>query len=405
MARALNKLTARTVATLKTPGRHSDGGGLYLSISPDGSRRRWVFLFRFQGRQREMGLGSATTVSLARAREKAREARDLLDRGIDPIAASRIDGAGSSGPTFGAYAASYVDRHCPSWRNSKHVAQWRSTLSIMKDDNGGWLPGGYCETIRDKPISEVTRADVLAILQPYWLEKHETMSRLRGRLEAILAAAAADGLRTGDNPALLSSLKHSLPKPAQGDRHFAAMPYVEVPAFIQKLRLVRGIGALALEFLILTAARSGEVRGATWSEISLADRLWRVPAERMKAGRAHEVPLTDRALAILRLVAQLRTPGDDDAFVFPGQKKGRPLSDMALTAVMRRLVGGRFTVHGFRSSFRDWAGDCTDTPREVAEAALAHAVGDKVEAAYRRGTALEKRRALMEEWARYLGSD
>jgi len=231
------------------------------------------------------------------------------------------------------------------------------------------------------------------------------MSRLRGRLEAILAAAAADGLRTGDNPALLSSLKHSLPKPAQGDRHFAAMPYVEVPAFIQKLRLVRGIGALALEFLILTAARSGEVRGATWSEISLADRLWRVPAERMKAGRAHEVPLTDRALAILRLVAQLRTPGDDDAFVFPGQKKGRPLSDMALTAVMRRLVGGRFTVHGFRSSFRDWAGDCTDTPREVAEAALAHAVGDKVEAAYRRGTALEKRRALMEEWARYLGSD
>ncbi|MFC0282537.1 tyrosine-type recombinase/integrase [Camelimonas abortus] len=406
MARALNKLTARTVATLKTPGRHSDGGGLYLSISPDGSRRRWVFMFRFEGKQKELGLGSAADVSLAEAREKRRQARALVEQGINPIRAGqeKTRAAPPSGPSFGEYAAAYVDRHSPSWRNARHIDQWRSTLSIRKDDGGAWIDGGYCKAIRDRPLADITREDIVAILQPYWLEKHETMSRLRGRIETILAAATADRHRSGENPALLSGLRHLLPRPPKiaAARHFAAMPYADVPAFVQRLRLVRGMGALALEFLILTAARSGEARGATWREIDLEARLWTIPASRMKAGVQHQVPLTGRALGILQLVRQLQPPGDTgDAFVFPGQNRGRPLSDMSLTAVMRRLVGGRFTVHGFRSSFRDWAGDCTPFPREVCEAALAHQTGNAVERAYRRGSALEKRRELMEVWAKW----
>jgi len=406
MARALNKLTARTVATLKTPGRHSDGGGLYLSISPDGSRRRWVFMFRFEGNQKELGLGSAAEVSLAEAREKRRQARALVEQGINPIRArqEKTRAAPPSGPSFGEYAAEYVDRHSPSWRNAKHIAQWRSTLSIRKNGQGEWISSGYCEAIREKQLVDITREDILAILQPHWLDKHETMSRLRGRIETILDAAAADRLRSGGNPALLAGLKHLLPKPQKiaAARHFAAMPYADVPAFIERLRLVRGMGALALEFLILTAARSGEVRGATWSEISLAHKLWTIPAARMKAGAEHQVPLTDRAVEILRLVSQHQPAGDvEEALVFPGQNKGRPLSDMSLTAVMRRHIDGEFTVHGFRSSFRDWAGDCTPFPREICEAALAHTIGNAVERAYRRGSALEKRRELMEAWSKH----
>jgi len=404
MARALNKLTARTVATLKTPGRHSDGGGLYLSISRDGSRRRWVFLFKFEGHQKELGLGSAAEVSLAEARERRRQARALVEQGINPIRARQEEtrAAAPSGPSFGEYATAYVDRHSSSWRNAKHIDQWRSTLSIRKDDQGAWIDGGYCEAIRDKLLADITREDIVAILQPHWLEKHETMSRLRGRIETILAAATADRHRSGENPAHLPGLKHLLPKPQKiaAARHFAAMPYADVPAFIKRLRLVRGMGALALEFLILTAARSGEVRGATWDEVNMESRLWTIPAARMKAGVQHQVPLTDRAAEILQLVRQLQPVGDiADAFVFPGQNKGRPLSDMSLTAVMRRLVDGEYTVHGFRSSFRDWAGDCTPYPREVCEAALAHSTGSSVERAYRRGSALEKRRELMMAWA------
>ena len=409
MARALNKLTARTVATLKTPGRHSDGGGLYLSISPDGSRRRWVFMFRFEGNQKELGLGSAAEVSLAEAREKRRQARALVEQGINPIRArqEKTRAAPPSGPSFGEYAAEYVDRHSPSWRNAKHIAQWRSTLSIRKDGRSEWINGGYCEAIREKQLADITREDILAILQPHWLDKHETMSRLRGRIETILDAAAADRLRSGENPAHLAGLKHLLPQPQKiaPARHFAAMPYADVPAFIRHLRLLRGMGALALEFLILTAARSGEVRGATWGEVNMESRLWTIPAARMKAGVQHQVPLTDRAAEILQLVRQLQPVGAiADAFVFPGQNKGRPLSDMSLTAVMRRLVHGKFTVHGFRSSFRDWAGDCTPFPREICEAALAHTTGNAVERAYRRGSALEKRRELMKAWASYCGA-
>lgn len=404
MARALNKLTARSVATLKKPGRHSDGGGLYLAISPDGSRRRWVLLFTFESKQSELGLGSAATVSLAEAREKAREARTLLDQGINPIRARQdaTRAAAPAGPSFGAYASAYVDRHSPSWRNSKHIDQWRSTLSVRRDDKGAWLEGGYCQSIREKQLADITREDVVAILEPHWLVKHETMSRLRGRLETILAAATSDKLRSGENPAQLPGLKHLLPKPQKiaAARHFPAMPYADVPAFIQRLHLVRGMGALALEFLILTAARSGEVRLATWGEIDAGARLWTIPAARMKAGVGHQVPLTDRALEILKLVRQLQ-PADvaADSYIFPGQKKDRPLSDMSLSAVVRRLIDGEVTVHGFRSSFRDWAGDCTHFPREVCEAALAHMTGNAVEQAYRRGSALDKRRELMAAWS------
>ena len=406
MARALNKLTARTVATLKTPGRHSDGGGLYLSISRDGSRRRWVFMFKFEGRQKELGLGSAAEVSLAEAREKRRQARALVEQGINPIRArkEKTRAAPPSGPSFGEYAAAYVDRHSPSWRNAKHIDQWRSTLSIRKDDRGAWIDGGYCEAIRDKQLADITREDIVAILQPHWLEKHETMSRLRGRIETILAAATADRHRSGENPAHLTGLKHLLPKPQKiaAARHFAAMPYADVPAFIRRLRLLRGTGALALEFLVLTAARSGEVRGATWGEINLEQKLWTIPAARMKAGVEHQVPLTDRAVNILNLVSQLQDSDNiAEAHLFPGQNKGRPLSDMSLTAVLRRLNEDAFTVHGFRSSFRDWAGDCTPFPREICEAALAHTTGNAVERAYRRGSALEKRRELMDAWAKW----
>ncbi|GHE70661.1 integrase [Camelimonas fluminis] len=406
MARALNKLTARSIATLTKPGRHSDGGGLYLAISNDGSRRRWVFLFRFEGYQKELGLGSAALVTLAAAREKARQARTLVEQGINPIRARQEETrtASLTGPSFGEYASAYVNRHSPSWRNTKHIDQWRSTLSIRKDDRGVWIDGGYCQDIRGKQIADITREDIVAILEPNWLGKHETMSRLRGRLETILAAATADRHRSGENPAFLPGLKHLLPKPQKiaAVRHFPAMPYADVPAFIQRLRLVRGMSALALEFLILTAARSGEVRGATWSEIHLAGGLWTIPAARMKAGVEHQVPLTDRAIEILCLVRQLQPVGETtDALVFPGQNRGRPLSDMSLTAVMRRQIDGEFTVHGFRSSFRDWAGDCTPFPREVCEAALAHTTGNAVERAYRRGSALEKRRELMDAWERF----
>lgn len=406
MTRALNKLTARSIATLKKPGRHSDGGGLYLAISPDGSRRRWVLMFTFERKQCELGLGSAATVSLAEAREKRREARALLDQGINPIRARQdaTRAAAPAGPSFGEYTSAYVDRHSPSWRNAKHIDQWRSTLSIRKDGRGLWIDGGYCQDLREKQLADITRDDVVAILEPHWLTKRETMSRLRGRLETILAAATADKHRSGDNPADRNALKHLLPKPPKvaAIRHHPAMPYADVPAFIQRLRLVRGMGALALEFLILTAARSGEVRGATWGEIHMAGGLWTIPATRMKAGVEHQVPLTDRAIEILCLVRQLQPVGETtDALVFPGQNRGRPLSDMSLTAVMRRQIDGEFTVHGFRSSFRDWAGDCTPFPREVSEAALAHTTGNAVERAYRRGSALEKRRELMDAWERF----
>lgn len=405
MARALDRLSARFVATCSKPGRHADGGGLFLSISADGSRKRWVFFFKRNGRQREMGLGPAPAVSLADARRKADAARRLLADGIDPLDAKRSAAAPSKVPTFGEMADAHIAAMAPSWRSPKHEAQWRMTLSRVRDEDGKLTEDGYCISLRGQTVDQIDTPAVLAALTPIWSAKPETASRLRGRIEAVLDAATVAGHRVGPNPARWKGhLALMLPKAKKLSRgHHAAMPYTDVPAFISKLRLVRGMGALALEFAILTAARSGEVREARWREIDAANALWTVPAERMKAARVHRVPLTGRALEILQTVAQLRPEkGSEDALVFPSSKRSRPLSDMTLGAVLHRHGGDGFTPHGFRSSFRDWAGDATNFAREIAEAALAHAIGDEVERAYRRGDALEKRRELMAAWEKFV---
>lgn len=373
------------MASITKPGRHGDGGGLYLVVDKSGAKR-WVFLFRRDGTLREMGLGGLKSVNLARARELAGEARANLQAGIDPIAAK--NSAPVTVPTFGEEADAFIEAMKPQFRNAKHIAQWEMTLR------------DYAAPLRPKRVDQITTADVLEVLKPYWLTKPETASRLRGRIERVLDAAKAKGHRSGENPALWRGhLDKLLPKRRKLTRgHHAAMPYEDVPAFVAELRQREAMAARALEFTILTAARSGETFGATWKEIDLEAALWIVPAKRMKAGREHRVPLTPRAVEILTELSQLGA--EPDAYVFPGQKDGRPLSVMAMEMILRRMKIN-FTVHGFRSAFRDWAGEETAFPREVAEAALAHVVGDETERAYRRGDALEKRRKLMTAWASY----
>ncbi|WP_020187652.1 integrase arm-type DNA-binding domain-containing protein [Methylopila sp. 73B] len=405
--RELNRLTARTVATIKDAGRYADGGNLHLVVSPSGSKS-WLMIYRHGGRQREMGLGPARDVTLAEAREKAADARRMLLGGLDPIEerrrqAEEVSRAAKRTPTFGEAADELIAAMSPSWRNSKHSAQWGMTLSRVRDAAGNLTDGGYCVAIRDKPVDEISTADVLEVLKPIWTSKPETASRLRGRIEAVLSAAKAQGLRFGENPALWRGhLDRLLPKRTKLSRgHHAAVPYADMPAFMIRLRAAPGMGARAVEFAILTAARSGEVRGATWSEIDMDARLWRVPPARMKAAAEHVVPLSEAAMAVLEAVQPLKR--DSGSVIFPGPRSGAELSDMSLSAVLRRLKVDA-VPHGFRSAFRDWAGDQTTFPREVAEAALAHTLRDAVERAYRRGTALEKRRELMTVWADYLQS-
>ncbi len=390
MGRETKRLNARTVATLTAPGRHADGGNLYLSISANGGRR-WIFLFRWNGRQVEMGLGSARDVSLARARELADAARARLAEGVNPLEQRKSERAI---PTFGEAADALLDDIASGFRNAKHVDQWRMTLKE------------YAAPLRSKPVDEITTEHVLAVLKPIWTTKSETASRLRGRIERVLDAAKAQGNRTGENPARWRGhLDSLLPKRQKLQRgHHAAMAYPSVPAFLTRLRELSGSSALALEFLLLTAARTGEVRGATWSEIDLEGKVWTVPAARMKAARIHRVPLSTGALSVLEraralLAEQPQPPGA--AFIFPGAKPGTNLSVMALDMLLRRLKVDE-TVHGFRSSFRDWVGEETLFPREIAEAALAHTVGDAVERAYRRADALEKRRKLMQAWSDFI---
>lgn len=398
-----NRLTARKVASIVTPGRYADGGGLYLRVTP--KQRVWSFMFRWGGKQAEISLGNPDKVSLAEARRKADTARRSIADGIHPKSGTaRV----SQIPTFGDMADEYIATHAPHWRNQKHRDQWAMTLGRVRDENGRVLRTGYCKSLGNKLVSEITVDDVLAELRPIWSTKAETAFRLRGRIEAVLDAAKVRGFRSGENPAAWrGNLALILPKQSRKRRieHHPSMPHTEVPAFVAGLRSMTTAGALALDFLILTAARSGEVRGATWREIDLAYRLWTVPKDRMKGGRPHIVPLSDAALAVLERANLVRDvlPGTDpaDAYVFPGRKRGAPLSDMALTQALRRL-NLDCTAHGFRSSFRDWAGDETDHSREVIEAALAHALGDATEQAYRRSTAIEKRRALMNDWAAYL---
>jgi integrase len=388
MARQVKRLSARAVATLTKPGRHSDGDGLYLVVDASGARR-WLFMFRRGGKLKEMGLGGASSVSLSDAREKAADARRIVASGRNPIELRRsAEAARAAGTTFGAFADKLVADLVQGFRNEKHKGQWATTLKT------------YAATLRDKPLDAIGTDDVLVVLAPIWQTKHETASRLRGRIERLLDAAKAKGLRSGENPARWRGhLDKLLPKRRKLTRgHHAAMPYPDVPAFVATLRRRNAVAGMALEFCILNASRTGEVLGAKWSEIDREAKLWTVPAERMKAGRAHRVPLTTQALEILAEAEKIRT----SEYVFPGQRRDRPLSSMAMEEMLRRMKIENATVHGFRSSFRDWAGECTSFPREIAEAALAHTVGDETERAYRRGDALEKRRKLMEAWAGFL---
>jgi integrase len=378
-----SKLTARKVETAKA-GKYSDGGNLYLIVSDTGARK-WVLRFTWHGRAKEMGLGSAASVPLADAREKAAGARRKIAQGLNPIDERKRDGGI---PTFGEMADEVLGSLSTGFRNEKHKAQWKSTLQT------------YAGPLRAKPVDIIATDDVLAILKPIWTTKAETASRVRGRIEKVLDAAKAKGFREGENPARWRGhLDHLLPKPSKLARgHHAAMPYEEVAGFVAELRKREASAALALELCILTAARSGEILGMRWSEIDLDKKIiWTVPATRMKAGREHRVPLASRAVAILQQLEKVNT----GEFVFPGQARNKPLSNMAMEMVLRRMKIDDATVHGFRSSFRDWAGNVSSFPREVVETALAHVIGDKAEQAYRRSDALEKRRKLMDAWAQY----
>jgi integrase len=383
MTRRLNRLSARTVATVKKPGRHADGGGLYLVVDKSGAKR-WVFLFRLGGPLKEMGLGGLTRVNLAEARRLAEWCRTTLAKGLNPIEARKAAGRV---PTFGECADEFMASMQGKWRNQTHRGQWVMTLTR------------YTQEIRSMPVNMVETAVVLKILQPLWQRIPETAARLRSRIEKVLDAARAKGYRDGENPARWRGHLETLLPPRQKltRGHYAAMPYAELPTFMARLRAREGMAAQALEFAILTAARSGEVLGARWSEIDLEAKVWTVPATRIKAGREHRVPLSPRALDIVEAMRLIRVSD----YVFPGHRAERSLGDMALHMVLKRMEVP-YTAHGFRSSFRDWCGEATNFPREVAEAALAHVVGDQTERAYRRGDALEKRRKLMEAWANFI---
>jgi integrase len=393
MARKLNRLAAVEVRGIDKKGMHHDGGGLYLQVSASGAKS-WIFRFTLDGRAREMGLGPVHAIPLAEARKRAAECRRMRLDGIDPIKArsehrswKKLEAA--KGITFAACAAAYLDAHQDAWRNALHRKQWRTTLNNYAGPVFGSLP-----------VQEVDLTLVMKALEPIWRTKCETASRVRGRIEAVLDWATVRGYRTGENPARWRGhLDKLLPARAkiQKVQHHPALPYVELADFMEALRGQHGIAARALEFLILTAARTGEIVGGRWDEVDLEEKIWTVPGERMKAGREHRVPLSAAALAILKRMKETR----ESDFVFPGGKKGMPLSNMAMLAVLKRMGRDDLTAHGFRSTFRDWAAECTDFRSEVVEMALAHTIENKVEAAYRRGDLFQKRRQLMEAWARF----
>lgn len=390
MANAVNRLTVRKVQSIATPGRHADGGGLYLIVDPSGAKR-WAMLYRFGGKRREMGLGSTLAVPLVKARELASEARVFIAGGVDPIGAKRPTSKPAAPITFADVARTYMADREASWRNAAHRKQWRQTLEIQASQ------------IWAMPVAAIGTDDVLAVLRPIWHVKAETARRIRGRIERILDAARVGGHRSAENPARWRGhLDVLLPRPAKLARgHHAAMRYGDLPAFYGALIENEAASATALSVIILTAARSGEVRGMVWGEVDLAEALWTIPAERMKAKRAHRVPLSKIAVAILR---DARPPGaDPDELVFPS-RAGQPLSDMVFAMFLRRAKLGKLTTHGFRSTFRDWVDSETDFAGDLAEAALAHLVGDETERAYRRGDALAKRRHLMEAWASFVAS-
>jgi len=392
--RTLNRLSTVKVARLNHKGMHADGGGLYLRISESGTKG-WIFRFGENSRLHDMGLGPAHTISLARARELARECRELRLQGIDPIAHRRASLAArraseARAMTFKQCAEAYMASHEDAWRNARHREQWRRSLMMYVYPVFGELS-----------VAAIDIGLVMKVIEPLWKTKTETGSRVRGRIESILDWARVRGFRSGENPARWRGhLDHLLPARSKLRRvkHFAALPYAEIGGFMAALRQQTSMGARALEFTILAAARTGEIIGATWDEIDLAARTWTIPGSRMKGGKEHKVPLSAAATAVLKDMAAIR----HSEFVFPGARGGRPLSAMAMAMSLRRMRRDDLTTHGFRSTFRDWASERTSFPREVAEMALAHAIPSAVEAAYRRGDLFEKRRRLMEAWADFL---
>ena len=394
MPKLAKELGALAVGNLADPGLHFVGvvPGLALQVTP-ARARSWTLRVVIGGKRRDMGLGSYPDVTLAKARDKAREARELIRQGVDPIlrqqeAQSALRAAMAEALTFRECAESYIRTHAASWKNAKHRQQWGNTLAQHAYPVLGEL------LVRD-----VKQAQVMAVLEPIWTTTNETAVRLRGRMELVLDWATARGLRDGLNPARWRGhLDKLLPKPSKVNNreHHAALPVGDVAAFMMQLRAAEGMGARALEFVILTAARSGEVRGATWAEIDMEAKVWVVPGSRMKAGKEHRVPLSDVAVEMLKM--QPRSAGTE--LLFPAPRGGQ-LSDMTLTAVLRRM-NVPAVPHGFRSTFRDWAAERSNYPRDVAEMALAHAIGDKVEAAYRRGDLFQKRALMMADWAVFL---
>ncbi|HEY5829996.1 MAG TPA: integrase arm-type DNA-binding domain-containing protein [Hyphomicrobiaceae bacterium] len=375
-------LSVRKVETAPA-GRYTDGRGLMLLVKPSGARS-WVLRYQLDGRRRDMGLGPYPEVTLAAAREKTLAARRQLVEGIDPlnVPTTRLT-------TFRDAAADLITSKSPGWRSAKHAAQWTSTLSTYAFPTLGCVD-----------VKAIDTPKVLSVLRPVWTSKPETASRLRQRIEAVLDYAAAQGLRGGPNPARWRGhLQNLLPRPSSVRRvqHHPALDWRDMPAFMADLGQRNGTSARALEFVVATAARSGEVRGTRWGEIDLRSCVWTLPAGRMKASKEHRVPLTARAIEVLG------EPGPIPSLVFPAHSDpDRPLSDMALTALLKRMGRADITVHGFRSTFRDWAGETTSFPREVIEAALAHRLKDKAEAAYARGDLFEKRRKLMDAWSAFI---
>jgi integrase len=394
--RAVHRLSPGFVQRSKKPGMHCDGGNLYLQVThgPGGNvRRSWVFRFQRPGHKpRDMGMGNVATVPLALAREMAAGYRRLLLQGLDPIEHRDAEvaknlAANAVAMTFDEAAKQYMAAHRSGWRSIVHAKQWETSLAEASP------------VIGKLDVAAIDTAHVMRVLEPMWSTKLVSASRLRGRIESVLDWARARGYRDGENPARWKGhLKNLLARPAKDKRHLAAMAYVELPGFMRQLRQCEGIAALALEFTILVAGRTGEVLGANWGEVNLAERVWVIAGDRMKAGKEHRVPLSPAALAALQKMRE--EWGAREGVIFANPDTGRPVADQTLGRLIRS-IGAQVTTHGFRSTFRDWAGDRSNFPREIVEAALAHKVGDAVEQAYRRSDALEKRRRLMEAWASY----
>lgn len=389
-------MTALHANRITKAGRYAAGDGVYLQVTRKGTKS-WLFLYMLRGKSHAMGLGSISIVSLSQARDEGRSYRKLMREGIDPLTHRREQRAlkmaqAARSITFNACAEKFIASNEIAWKNQKHKQQWRNTIAT------------YCDpVIGNLPVASVDAEMILKIIEPIWTTKHETASRVRGRIEAILDWASAPGrrFRSGDNPARLKGLGLPPARRFHVVRHHAALAYAELPAFLVELRRMNGMSPKALEFVILTATRTSEVTGARWSEINMKEEVWTIPSSRMKSAREHRVPLSLSALQILK---ECQQPLGGEGFVFCAPPSARPLSNMAFLETLRRMKRPSITVHGFRSSFRDWAAERSNVSREVAEMALAHSVTNKVEAAYRRGDLFEKRRRLMRDWAVFCSS-